>query len=412
MKTKKHKIYTKIILASGIFIVALLLFIYLASKSYIYIKVTPRESTVELDDKAFKSNKSGVYKALTTPGKHVVLVKANNHVGISKEYNLRRGIKTTIKVDLKEITPSESPESSLNLIEKGGKLLTIGQENQNDFYYSNDKLSQFFKGTFEGTVFRKNPITEPKMSGIKEIIWSPTKELALLIKTDNNINLFDFKKYDFINQSEIPWGNNIGSVAWAPDNSQIAYFSDDGNGKSLFLSDIPNKNKERVINFNEHNDIINPLLKWSADSNFILVLSRSKNNQQNNVYVFSTFSRKLVAYTEDGSYTDAIFNADNNFIVANKSDSSYLIDFKKPNEAVKLSAFLDLHNLIADSKNYNVVYTLTNGSLFGFDLSNNKKSGYVIDNIGNQKIELCYLLNSGKILVYQTPEGVFWISLE
>jgi Tol biopolymer transport system component len=165
---------------------------------------------------------------------------------------------TPLKINLKE-----KPEPLT--ISRNAKFLNKGND-FNDFYYLAEGTLFKARGKASDSqrvqITEQRAITNPRIADVTDMIWSPTKDLALLKKPDQ-VNLFDFKKYDFVNQTEELWGKNIGSIAWSPDNSKVAYYYAPSSGeKSLVFSNLTNKEMNRVLNLNEQK-IDNPLLRWS-----------------------------------------------------------------------------------------------------------------------------------------------------
>jgi Tol biopolymer transport system component len=138
--------------------------------------------------------------------------------------------------------------------------------------------------------------------------------LALFKKSDG-VYLFDFQKYDFVHQTEVFWGKNIGDIAWAPDNSKIAYFYGPASGeKTLIFANIANTEPTRVANLADY-QIDNPYLSWSPDSRYLILIPRNKDYSQDKVYLYDTYSGALKETTELGDQIAAKFSPDNSLIV-------------------------------------------------------------------------------------------------
>lgn len=399
MKHKVNYLLIKTLIAVGILVAALILFLLYISRAYTQINVTPRNAQVFIDGKLLKVNSKGVYKKALSPGKHDVLVSLDKYVGEAQPYTFKRGIKRKISFNLKEMPKPE-------LIEKKGKFLYVNEDN---FYYLNGNANTLFKGTYnkEKSKLEILPITNPTLANIKDITLSPNEELALLRKSNNDLNLFDFKKYDFINQTEILWGQNIGSVAWSPDNSKIAYFYGTNEEKTLMFSNIANTERQRILNF-ENFEISNPTFHWSPNSQWLAIIPKNKDKETNKIYLFNTFNRMLNELTTGGNFSDAAFLSDSKLIGIKNDGTSIFID--KENKIERELDFKTASENIQLSKDFSYVLNSKN-SLFRIDNAA-EKNGLVIGKLADKNVELSAVLNEGKIIIYQTTDGIFSLNIQ
>lgn len=423
MNIEIKKLIRQIYLIIAIIAVALLLLFWFFSRSFASIKVVPNTAKVIIDEATVRTTASGMAKKVTSPGLHQVRVEASGYVGVSKEISFGRGLMKTVTIELKKL-----PDPLL--IGAGATQLTKGN-GFNDGYYLGDGGSTIYKmkvGLDENGNVKLNDnhaITEARFSNIDEIIWSPTKELALLRKTSGEITLFDFMKYDFVHQTEIAWGRDIGSVAWAPDNSKIAYYyAPVGGEKSLIFANLTNTEVTRVADFKSLG-IDNPILRWSPDSSSLLVIPRNSDSAQNKIYLFSIYSRTLKAVNESGNQADAMFSPDNNRILYathSQDPASPVLRFLSvmksdgtEQRSLDIRAELDK---VAWSKDSRVIIVATydsvttQESIFSFDTEKKEKSGFTIKDLGNIFINSLIMSDDGNIITYQTKDGIYALKVE
>jgi hypothetical protein len=250
-----------------IVVAAVLGLIWFLNQSFVTVTISPVTAKLTVDNAPLLVSRKGVGKVTLMPGKHTVKVEAENFLSISQEVSLKRGQKVNLKYTLKE-----KPE--IISIESSAKFLSIGKDSNEVFYLNSSGTTLYRAGLTLGENNKinsvKNPITGARLSGINQIIWSPNKDLAIFKKNDGAY-LFDFKKYDFVNQTENLWSKDVGDIAWAPDNSKIAYFYAPSGEKSLMFANVANTEKTRVADLTDFS-IDDPYLAWSPDSRYLIVI--------------------------------------------------------------------------------------------------------------------------------------------
>lgn len=404
-------------------IVLILVLIWFFSRAHFKITVVPNDSIVTVDNFPIKLNRYGKGSIYTSPGKHTVKVEADQYVGISKELYFKRGLTTNLVIDLKEM-----PEQVL--IEEKGSFLTKGK-GKNEFLYLDTTKSQLFRATIDLAQnnklnVQKLALTDKKLSKVDEIIWGPDNDLALF-RIGNRVDLFDFQKYDFVNQTQKPWGEDIGSIAWAPDNSKIAYYYAPPSGeRSLIFANLDNSEKNRFIGLNnELLQIENPLLRWSPDSRWLLIIPRNKQYDQNKIYLLDAYSRQINTLTDLGNQLDAKFSPDASSVLYTtyslntrgqitplvsimNRDGKNQKTFDIKTELSKIVWKSNSDSLIAVTRNE----TSDSDYISIFDMNRLEKNSDSIILSQEQKIKLLQLLGDDKIIVYETDQGIYASRME
>ena len=383
--------------------------------SFITIAVAPRNATVTVDDKQIRVT-GGEANINTAIGDHEVKIEAEGYVGYNQTLNFKRGFNKKIEVSLSEVPAPVK-------ISNDAKFLAKGSDFSDGYYLSNKTLFKAKIGTDDNgvvSVLENRAITDSKVTDIEEIIWSPTKELALFRKSDS-VTLFDFMKYDFVNQTETPWASSdVGSIAWAPDKSKIAYSYSPATGeRSLIFANTTNTNVERVANFVELG-IDNPLLRWSPDSQWLLIIPRNAFSGDNKIYLFNAYSRKIKELTDIGDQIDANFSPDGNKILYSTysaergnptSTKLFLMDITGNNKR-DLSLRANLDQTVWTKDSINIVVATTDGdsgnaSIFRFDTEKKEKSGFSVNNLGAIDIKALAFSDDGKLLLYEENNQIF-----
>lgn len=391
--------------------------------SFMEVSINPKDALVTINNAPVKVGALGRIKRTLTPGDYNLRVEADGYIAFIQNVTLKRSKKSTIAVALKEI-----PEPTV--LAENAALLAKDKE-FNTFYYLGESGKTLYKAISnvdeDGLIQLKTllPVTEPRLSGIEEIIWSPNKDLALFRKKDT-INLFDFKKYDFVNQTETPWGKDISSIAWAPDNSKIAYYYAPGNGeKSLIFANLSNTEITRVANLAEMG-LNNPLLRWSPDSEWLLVVPRnSPDYEKNKVYLFNAYSRTFKVITETGSQVDAIFSPDSNQVLYatyskgsnNPINTVISVMDKDGSNKRALDVRAELRKVVWQKDSKNLIVASYNEakhqeSIFGYNIDTKQKTDFSINALGDGYINNIAISDDNKIVIYEAKGGIYALKIE
>ncbi|HOX41408.1 MAG TPA: hypothetical protein PK263_04390 [bacterium] len=417
MNQEINKLKRSIAVALLIIVFAIVILFVFFSRSFASLTVLPSSASLSIDGEKITLTDAGIGKKNVVPGVHHIEAQAEGYVGQNFDLEFKRGFMRNVSIELKKIPEPVSISTKATFLSKG-------RDFNDSFYLSSDGKTIYHMKAGVGDdgalqVLENRPITNNRLSNIKEIIWSPTKELALFRKNDASITLFDFMKYDFLNQTEIPWGTNIKSVAWSPDNSRIAYVFEPGNGeRSIIFSNITNTEMTRVLSL-EEKGLDNPILRWSPDSRRLLLINQSVDPTMNNIYVFDSYSKKLTQVTDTGNQIDAQFSPDGNMIL-------YSTFSKSPETPT--SSVLSVMNIDGSDKqalgiraelskavwkdNKSILYATFNTetkkeSIAGFSVVDKQPDGFVIGDLGKVFIETMMLSSDSKFLLYQTSEGIY-----
>lgn len=417
IKQLKKRVYVVL----GIIVLALIVFFVFFSRSFSTIKISPGSATLLIDGQLVPLSQSGLVRKSLTPGVHNIKVEANSYLTFIQEIQFKRGFSNSINVALKEIPEPISVNAKGRLLSKGNDF--------NSFFYLGDNGKTLYRskiGTDENKkikVVNTMAITNTNLNGINSIIWSPDKDLALFQKSKET-TIFDFMKYDFIHQTENPWGKEIGSIAWSPDNSKIAYYYAPANGeKSLVFSNIANTEINRVLNLKELG-IENPILRWSPNSEWVLLVNRSGNITENKIYLFNAYSHKMKTLTETGGQLDAIFSPDGNKILyatyskdqTDRSNSILSIMNSEGNEAKSLDLRAELGKVAWNNDSRTIIVAGVNSntnqeSIFGFNTQTKEMTDFVFKNDG-LPVSTVLPTEDGTAVMYENGQGIFALPIK
>lgn len=412
MNLELVKIKRTVYVVAALLIVAVGVLVWFLTRSFATLNISPRNSSFWLDGKEFKVV-AGEVKINTSIGDHNIRVEADGYVGQNLTQNFGRGFNKNINITL-STTPTPTVVSS------NSTLLSKGTDFNDGYYISANaifktKIGLDDRGTI--SVTENRAITDTKIVGVSEIVWSPTKDLALLRRA-NGISIFDFMKYDFIHQTDLPWGgSDIGSIAWSPDDSKIAYSYAPASGeKSLVFANITNTSIERILNFNDLG-IENPILRWAPDSASLLIIPRNHDAAKNKIYLLNTYSRTLKTLVDSGNQLDAVFSPDSNKIIFSTKSAGSLPDLSVINrngdnkKSLEIQADLAKTTWTKDSNNI-IIATSDNATSTVSEYSVNKMTpvGFKIPDI-KAKIDSIVVSDDNKVLIYEANGKIYAIKI-
>lgn len=384
------------------------------SQSIITISALPKGATVLLDNAPVKLNRQSSIKKIVSVGNHKIDIQAEGYIGISTSIRARRFLPSTFDYTLK-------PVSEAKVLGSG---IFLDKASDSEVYHLGDEGKTLYKSTFSLDSNKKivestRSITAPILSGIEEIIWSPNKDLALFRK-GSAINIFDFKKYDFIHQTETAWGKDIGSIAWSPDGEKIAYVYYPE--QTLIFTNPGATEQTRILNLADY-AIENPLLRWSPDGSSLLIIPQSRNYDTNKIYLLSRYNLSLKSLTDSGDQVDAVFSPDSQKILyfsysedPAKNVNSIISVMSKDGENKKSldirvsppkAAWIDSTTLILSAPDM-----LSQEKLFFFNTETKMIDGNSLSNVSKSSISLLKTLVSGKIIVYQSGGQIYYLNLD
>lgn len=401
-----------------IVIAAILGLVWFLNLSFVTITISPVNAKLTVDNAPLLVNRKGIYKANLSPGMHTIRLEADNFLSISQEVTFKKGKRTNLNLSLKE-----KPE--IATIEAGARFLSSGKSTDEIIYLDSSgktlMRAALSFGENQKIISTVSPITSNRLSGINQIVWAPNKDLALFKKNDG-VYLFDFKKYDFVNQTENLWGKDIGDVAWAPDNSKIAYFQNTGGENSLIFANISNTEKTRVANLVDFG-IDNPFLAWSPDSQYLIVIPRNKDYSTNKIYLYDVYSGVFKSVTDIGNQLTAKFSPDSSNLLYSTytkgtgDTDPYIISVMKKDGS-------NQKNLDVRTSTDNVAWT-SNDSILAAEYSRSRTSetfftrnfastprSETIQSVQTTIVNNVLLAADNKIAVYENAGGIFGFSLQ
>ncbi|MCD4704484.1 hypothetical protein K8R66_00205 [bacterium] len=350
------------------------------------------------------------------------------------------GEPTVIGEELEKLEPGElSPREKESITEKaiGGftkseaiseraiKMENIGSDNSITYY--DERNEQFYKINNNGEVSR---LSDSKFYSVKNVVWSPTKNQAIIEYPDSRKILYDFDKDEYI--------------ASFPKETQDFSFSKTGGRLSYeWIGDYKDQNYLVVSNADSSNfKFIRPIADqaknidtvWSPDSQVLGTFRKQYDGQRQEVFFLNEDRKNINALLVDGINFEGKWDRDGDrllYSVDRYKDKFIPTLYAANGQTDKLGSGkrdLNLHTWIDkcdfSQKNGDLVYCavpdyLPDGSglypefaegipysIYSIDMKTGRSSQIAIPVVNNQRvgIEKVYV-NKGDKKIYYTNSG-------
>lgn len=250
------------------------------------VTVTPTEATVTVGDRSG----SGRQVRTLSPGTYPVHAEAPGFVAFSGSVTLKRHGQEQVDIVLK------AAPVPVRLSEQRVQFLTLDPE-QASLLYLDPGAQTVYRLRFDDPAKPViDAITPDRLEGIGTFLWSPDRQLALY-RQGGDLKLYDFNRYDLVNQTVTGWPSEVKSIDWRPDGAKVAYlFADPTTGeRTLIRATRDNDEAERIFNFGP-TAITDPTITWSPDGKTIAVVEK-------NLFLFDVFSKTLKQLSVPGPIT-------------------------------------------------------------------------------------------------------------
>lgn len=351
------------------------------------ISVDPTSAKVDLTGPATYSN-VGDSTVKLKPGQYDLKVTLTNYVDFEESITLKPSRKTSLSVKLNRL-----PEV-VKIVDYPAKYVTSSADEKSLLYLSNEgrviyKIDDILTDTKQ-TPYAVTPIA---FSSVENIFWHPAKD-KMIVKMSGKTYLYDFKKYDVINQDKVEWPSGIGNLAWSPDGEKIAYFyRPSDQEKTLIRANKDNSGMERIYNLKDVN-ISNPQIYWSADGKKIILVDDS-------LYILDVYTKTLEQLKQFSTITDAQFTPDSQNIIFEREGGLYFtgLDGK---DLIDLGIATNLNKTAWFDQN-NLVYFIKSGDtdqLFIYNINTKAKTQLIYDPK--------YTINATNLIVSQDKTKIFF----
>jgi hypothetical protein len=371
------------------------------------------------------------------PGKYKIRAEKEGFVKFEKEIDISYFKKVTLTIALKEI-----PKLT-KLVEVKENFLTYNKERDLYIFYVPAESAFYRVEASKLEEQSKAPLlTSPHyMKNLVDVVWNPDRMTAIIkIKNDSGLlagtpfyspkapdgiiltYLYDFGRYDLLNQEAHPWGAGIGDIKFTPDGNQIAYYFEPGSGeKSLVVANKDNSGINRILDVRAFD---NPKINWASDLKSILILNQSqKAFDTNKIYTFDLITKELSSsLTDTGKNLDAIFDPKNQKIIFTtySSDPDFLVSHvlsvmeKNGQNRKELRVRTKINQLSFFAPETMIMFEETsksNFSLLGIDINSLKETPFVCACEGLLMPERLEYIDSKNSIIFTDDQNAYQVFL-
>lgn len=248
-----------------------------------------------------------------TLGKHNIVLSKAGYI----PHILNVDLKPFSRIDIN--TPLRAIPTAKSLVSESAFAADFSSDGKTFFYLGNGGKTLYKTSVTTDSkgqqITQRVAVTPDVLPAINKVLFAPDFSVALFKKTDSDTGIYDFKRYDLLNQTYTSWGKDIGGVAWSPDSSLLAYYYAPANGeRSIITSNKDHTKITRLFDMrtvgvdNTSQDPSGPKLYWSPDSKNIAIVTNGQ------LYILNVATRILTPIAKD-DITDLQFSPDSSHIL-------------------------------------------------------------------------------------------------
>lgn len=297
------------------------------------VKINPATALVSVDGSAATS-----FPLRVAPGSHKIEVSAAGYASQSQSLLLLPLSSKTL-----QFTLNLTPEAKL--VVNDSVFALAAQPEQNLFYFLSNGGKTIFQlllgsSQFDQTaVPDQRAVTPATLPPLERVIFAPDFGVAVFKLKNGETGLYDFKRYNLVNQEYHAWGKTIGDVIWRPDGEKLVYyFEGPGGERSLMQTNRQNSPTERIFDLRGEG-IANPQLGWSPDGNLITLVANG------NLYVLD-YPTKTLTKLISGGVSAAHFATNSNPLFYTQSGQLYLVSVQRVDPFAVTTAAADIGKVV------------------------------------------------------------------
>ncbi|HPJ80282.1 MAG TPA: hypothetical protein PLF70_01080 [Candidatus Portnoybacteria bacterium] len=162
---------------------------------------------------------------------------------------------------------------------------TISSDKSNIIYFLNS-AGNIFESDFTGST--ATAISKTVLENLKNIIWAPNKNKAIMVFQDNMENVSKYL-YNLSDEKSLPLGKYLNYISWSADSNKIAYqYQNETTGANDISIASPDGSKFSVVLSTRMKNLI---VEWPSIN--IYLRERPSGLAQSNLYSLSPTSKAL-----------------------------------------------------------------------------------------------------------------------
>jgi hypothetical protein len=383
-------------------IVAGSILVFLFAKPKIILQDVPASARIVFDGKVVSKT-----TITTSIGTHYLKITRPGYIPIDKQIKLGYFQRYRQDAQLRPIPQARQIVSQ--------RAFSLSQDQKNSIYYldGSNQVIYRIEQIEEGQVI-KTALTPVLDFDLEKVIFSPDFSLAVFKLKNGQTGLYDFKRYDLLNQEYYRWGDNIGDVVWRQDGKKVLYWQELASGrKMLTLANKNNSNQQNLIFLDEYGIDEAPLLDWTNDQKTVLLVAGGS------LYLFDVESRADPNLVVKDGVTEAKFTPNNQEILFTHNEDLKIVKFERddsPNQSTGEIGKFSIHSIrklgikaparrvIVSPDSQRIVAFAQDKGLVEIDLSSKKIRQFNYQDRGYITIESLQMSRDEKILFFLTQD--------
>lgn len=287
------------------------LFLY---KPMVSVQSDTPEANITIDQTVYTKPKR------VSPGKHTIVVARDGYVPYTFDGAIRAFSSLNLATTLRPLATTQS------IVSDNAFAASFGSDGKQLYYFASDK-NTLYKLTLtdnpqdsKKVYFTPEKISPDNLVKLNKVVFAPDFSVAIFKRVDGDTGLYDFKRYNLLNQEYTSWGKDIGDAVWnstdVQDDSRVIYYYAPPTGERLLMkSNRKHDSVTNIMDLKEKAGItvsadspVAPQLSWSRDNQALLIVTEGKLLAMNVV-------TQTISYIAQSGVTSAQFAPDSHHII-------------------------------------------------------------------------------------------------
>ncbi len=268
---------------------------------------------IQIKNKNYKNVKE--FKKRLVPGNYTIKISKNNYLDLERQIKIES--KKITKLDLElQFTPRfkkiKEYQQKSNYEQPSPPSFIV---TDNQFLHYLDNQDEKFK-KMNLNSYQESTISEKVFKNISNIAWSFdfSKIIGLEINPKNYEEVYFI--YSFTTNQKRYFNKNVKNILWSIKDDKIAYFKQEKNKSSLYISDYDGKNTKKIKDFNKNESIE---INWFDDEKIIYTLNYQEKTYikgypilapRSSIQLFDLNKNAVTALTNTGFSKNALISPD------------------------------------------------------------------------------------------------------
>jgi len=294
-----------------VIIAGVALFLY---KPMVTIQSDTPDASITIDEVVYSK------PTRVTPGAHTVIVARDGYVPYTYAGDIGAFSSLNLSTTLRPLSTTQS------IVSDNAFAASFGSDGKQLYYFASDKNTLYKLSLTDNpqdtkkVYFTPEKISPDNLVKLNKVVFAPDFSVAIFKRVDGDTGLYDFKRYNLLNQEYTSWGKDIGDAVWnstsVQDDARVIYYYAPPTGERLLMkSNRKHDSVTNIMDLKEKAGItvsadspVAPQLSWSRDNQALLVVAQGKLLAMNVI-------TQTITYIAQTGVTSAQFAPDSHHII-------------------------------------------------------------------------------------------------